>query len=73
MWNVNHREFEQRTQGKIHHHAVVKLQNGETIEGYMQPFDDEKVYFTNLDGLSGGSAIITNIVSIEFPERRRTE
>jgi hypothetical protein len=65
---MQHAEFKMHVEGHIHHHAIVKLQDGSTKEGYMQPFDNERVYFTSLDGTSGGSALISDITSIEFPE-----
>jgi hypothetical protein len=59
--------FRQRTQGHIHHRAIVRLADGSQKEGYMQPFDNERVYFTALTGESGGSVAIADIQSIEFP------
>lgn len=53
---------------KIHHHAVFKLTDGSTKEGYMQPWDENYVYLTALDGTSAGRVELESIRSIDFPE-----
>ncbi len=52
----------------MHHRAVFHLRDGTTKEGYMQPFDNEKVYITTIDGTSAGSIKLEDIARIEFPE-----
>lgn len=65
---MSHRELEQRAAGKFHHKAIFTLNDGSTKVGYMQPFDDEKVYLTGLNGVGLGSIRITDIQSVEFPD-----
>jgi hypothetical protein len=42
--------------------------DGSTIEGNMQPWDDEYVYLTLNEGASGGKVKIADIKRIEFPD-----
>lgn len=62
------RQLERAAAGKIHHRAVFYLFNGTTKEGYLQPWDDKKVYLTTLEGKSGGNILISEIQRISFPD-----
>jgi hypothetical protein len=61
-------EFKRKMEGHMHHHAILRLADGTTKEGYAQPPDDEYVYLTGLDGTSAGKVTISDIQSIEFPD-----
>lgn len=57
----------QSYRNRMHHFAKFYMQDGSTVEGNMQPFDDEYVYLTLEGGKSGGKLKISEIQRIEFP------
>jgi hypothetical protein len=59
-----------RYRNKMHHKAVFHMRDGTTVEGYMQPWDEETgyVYLTKEDSSSGGKLQIADIQNISFPE-----
>lgn len=58
----------ERYKSKIHHHAIFTLNDGTTKEGMIQPFDDEQVAVTGLDGVGGFYIKLADIKSISFPD-----
>lgn len=58
----------ERYHDKMHHRAVFTLTDGSKKEGYMQPFDQEQVAVTNLDGSGGFYIQLKDIVDVQFPD-----
>jgi hypothetical protein len=61
-------DLERSYKHKMHHHAIFNMADGSTVEGNMQPWDDEYVYLTLNEGASGGKVKIADIKRIEFPD-----
>ncbi len=58
----------ERYKNKMHHRAVFTLTDGTSKEGYMQPWDDEFVYLTTLDGGSAGRVALAEVKNVTFPD-----
>lgn len=58
----------ERYHDKMHHHAIITLKDGTKKEGNIQPWDNQQVAVTNLDGVGGFYIQLKDIQSIEFPD-----
>lgn len=65
---MNKQRMEQVCRGKVHHRAIIHKHSGGTQEGYLQPWDDEAVYLTSLEGDSAGKVALSDIQRIEWPD-----
>lgn len=65
---MNSQQMERVCRGKVHHRAIIRKQDGTSAEGYLQPWDEDFVYLTTLDGGSAGKVALADITNIEFPD-----
>ena len=60
-------EFNDRIRGHMHHRIIITLDNGDVINGHMQPNDGVYTYLT-LPNNTGFKCLISSIRSLYWPE-----
>lgn len=59
-----------RYKAYMHHHVVVRKEDGSTVEGHIQPWDGDTIYVTPMSS-DVGEAIrvkIADIKSVDLPD-----